>query len=187
MLGGLSFSEFQTSLECKKKYLLAVIQLYTYYGIRNQRNTHQPFIKMIKNGIKSCRSQGYLSSTGLTSVLYIDSSEAEPGGTRWATGPSNIWQIFPLLLTVCTAVKSKGNISQNLEAFSEYMNFNQGGHIMPTNYHWPPKSFSPSSITGQSPAHKVFLHIVKESLDLRGYSTTKWTKFQQILIHYPLE
>ena len=32
-------------------------------------------------------------------------------------------KIFPLLLTVCTVVKSKGKISQNFVAFSEYMNF----------------------------------------------------------------
>ena len=34
-------------------------------------------------------------------------------------------EIFPLLLTVCTVVKSKGKISQNFVAFSEYMNFIQ--------------------------------------------------------------
>ena len=34
-------------------------------------------------------------------------------------------EIFPLLLTVFTIVKSKGKISQNLMAFSEYMNFNK--------------------------------------------------------------
>ena len=34
-------------------------------------------------------------------------------------------KIFPLLLTVCTAVKSKGKISQNFAAFSEYMNFKE--------------------------------------------------------------
>ena len=33
--------------------------------------------------------------------------------------------IFPLLLTVRTIVKSKGKISQNFVAFSEYMNFNE--------------------------------------------------------------
>ena len=33
-------------------------------------------------------------------------------------------EIFPLLLTVCNAVKSKVKISQNFEAFSEYMNCN---------------------------------------------------------------
>ena len=33
-------------------------------------------------------------------------------------------EIFLLLLTVCTVVKSKGKISQNFVAFSEYMNFN---------------------------------------------------------------
>ena len=32
-------------------------------------------------------------------------------------------EIFPLLLTVCTIVKSKGKISQNFQAFSDYMNF----------------------------------------------------------------
>ena len=32
-------------------------------------------------------------------------------------------EIFPLHLTVCTVVKSKGKISQNFVAFSEYMNF----------------------------------------------------------------
>ena len=31
--------------------------------------------------------------------------------------------IFTLLLTVCTVVRSKVNISQNFVAFSEYMNF----------------------------------------------------------------
>ena len=30
-------------------------------------------------------------------------------------------EIFPLLLTVCTVVKSKGKISQNFVTFSEYM------------------------------------------------------------------
>ena len=34
-------------------------------------------------------------------------------------------EIFPLLLTVCTIVKSKGTILQNFVAFSEYMNFNE--------------------------------------------------------------
>ena len=32
-------------------------------------------------------------------------------------------EIFPLLLTVCTVVKSKGKISQDFVAFSECMNF----------------------------------------------------------------
>ena len=33
-------------------------------------------------------------------------------------------EIFSLLLTVCTVVKSKVKISQNFLAFSKYMNFN---------------------------------------------------------------
>ena len=36
---------------------------------------------------------------------------------------TNFCKIFPLLLTVCTVVKSKGKISQNFVVFSEYMNF----------------------------------------------------------------
>ena len=35
-------------------------------------------------------------------------------------------EIFPLLLTVGTVVKSMGKISQNFVAFSEYVNFNNG-------------------------------------------------------------
>ena len=34
-------------------------------------------------------------------------------------------EIFPLLLTAVHTVKSKGKISQNFAAFSEYMNFNR--------------------------------------------------------------
>ena len=34
------------------------------------------------------------------------------------------YEIFPLLLTTVHTVKSKGMISQNFVAFSEYMNFN---------------------------------------------------------------
>ena len=37
---------------------------------------------------------------------------------------TNFCEIFPLLLTVCGVVKSKGKISQTFVAFSEYMNFN---------------------------------------------------------------
>ena len=37
-------------------------------------------------------------------------------------------EIFPLPLTVCTAVKSKMKISQNFVAFSEYMNFDTNVH-----------------------------------------------------------
>ena len=37
--------------------------------------------------------------------------------------PTKFCEIFLLLFTVCTVVKSKGKISQNCAAFSEYMNF----------------------------------------------------------------
>ena len=39
-------------------------------------------------------------------------------------------KIFPLLLTVCNVVKSKGKISQNFVAFSEYMNFMNSQHTV---------------------------------------------------------
>ena len=34
---------------------------------------------------------------------------------------TKFFEIFPLLLTLCTVVKSKGKISQNFVAFSEYI------------------------------------------------------------------
>ena len=37
--------------------------------------------------------------------------------------PKKFCEIFPLLLTVCTVVKSKGKILQNFVAFSEHINF----------------------------------------------------------------
>ena len=37
-------------------------------------------------------------------------------------------EIFPLLLIVVNTVKSKGKISQNFVAFSEYMHFNMWGY-----------------------------------------------------------
>merc|ERR1712037_944849 len=40
-------------------------------------------------------------------------------------GATKFCEIFPSLLTACTVVKSKGKISQNFVAFSEYMKFTQ--------------------------------------------------------------
>ena len=37
---------------------------------------------------------------------------------------TKFFEIFSLLLTICTLVKNKGKISQIFVAFSEYMNFN---------------------------------------------------------------
>ena len=37
---------------------------------------------------------------------------------------TKFYEIFPLLLTTVHTAKSKGKISQNFVAFSEYMNFN---------------------------------------------------------------
>ena len=38
-------------------------------------------------------------------------------------------EIFPLLLTVCTVVKSKRKISKNFVAFSKYMNFSNISYL----------------------------------------------------------
>ena len=46
-------------------------------------------------------------------------------------------QIFPLLLTTVNTVKSKGKISQNFVAFSEYMNFNFAKERLSTHFDTP--------------------------------------------------
>ena len=51
-----------------------------------------------------------ISTSGLVKFIYSEKA-------------TKFCEIFPLLLTVCTVVKSKGKISQNFVAFSEYMNF----------------------------------------------------------------
>ena len=56
--------------------------------------------------------QEYILSSSYGLVNFIYSEKA-----------TKFCEIFPLLLTVCTVVKSKGKISQNFVAFSEYMNF----------------------------------------------------------------
>ena len=42
---------------------------------------------------------------------------------RYSEKATIFCEIFPLPLNVCTVVKSKGKISQNFVAFSEFMNF----------------------------------------------------------------
>ena len=53
-----------------------------------------------------------LTNNGKSMLKFIYSEKA-----------TKFCEIFPILLTVCTLVKSKGKISQNSVAFSEYMNF----------------------------------------------------------------
>ena len=60
------------------------------------------------------------------SVCFLGESTARQSAFRFYLTfkkASKFCEIFPLLLTVCTAVKSKGKILQNFVAFSEYMNF----------------------------------------------------------------
>ena len=42
---------------------------------------------------------------------------------RYSEKATQFWEIFPLFLIAVHTVKSKGKISQNFVAFSEYMNF----------------------------------------------------------------
>ena len=56
-----------------------------------------------------------LSIAGLNCVKFIYSEKA-----------TKFCEIFPLLLTVCTVVKSKGKVSQIFVAFSEFKNFTSG-------------------------------------------------------------
>ena len=53
------------------------------------------------------------SENGMAQVKFIYSEKA-----------TKFCEIFPLLLTAVHTVKSKGKISQNFVAFSEYINFN---------------------------------------------------------------
>ena len=73
-------------------------------------------------------------------------------------------EIFLLLLTESSVVKSKGNISQNFVAFSEYMNFTVDDVIKATLIHWSifsPLSQSKLEIVGE--AKYIFLLILWNS------------------------
>ena len=62
-------------------------------------------------GIMGCQ-------VGLSKDLYGSDLQAKS-----TSGKVHIFREGHKILTVCTAVKSKGKISQNFVAFSEYMNF----------------------------------------------------------------
>ena len=66
----------------------------------------------------SARFQTNLSWHLLKKVKFIYSEKA-----------TKFCEIFPLLLTLCTVVKSKRKISQNFVAFSEYMNFTMAAAV----------------------------------------------------------
>ena len=44
---------------------------------------------------------------------------------------TKFFKIFPLILTACTVVKSKVEVSQNFVVFSEYMNFKKVVKYLP--------------------------------------------------------
>ena len=68
------------------------------------------------NGVKKI-----LLETNLTFLLKLDFNVLKFIYSEKAT---KFCEIFPLLLTTVHTVKSRGKISQNFVAFSEYMNFN---------------------------------------------------------------
>ena len=50
-------------------------------------------------------------------------------------------EIFTLLFTVCTVVKSKVKFSQNFVTFSEYMNFTVDAAIILATYYYSNKTY----------------------------------------------
>ena len=69
-------------------------------------------LSFVRTENHSCRKRIGFKSFWSIVIKFIYSEKA-----------TKFCEIFPLLLTVCTVVKSKGKISQNFVAFSEYMNF----------------------------------------------------------------
>ena len=67
-----------------------------------------------------CLNSFVAESSSQSRLIYASTSQIKFIYSEKAT---KFCEIFPLLLTVCTVVKSKGKISQNFVAFSEYMNF----------------------------------------------------------------
>ena len=56
--------------------------------------------------------------------MYLNYDSFEIVKFIYSEKATKFCEIFLLLLIVCTVVKSKGKVSQNFVAFSEYMNFN---------------------------------------------------------------
>ena len=82
----------------------------------NSINVHHCNIGKNKSLIIPQNEDSILRYTHATPILkFIYSGKA-----------TQFCKIFPLLLTVCTVVKSKRKILQNFVAFPEYMNFNMG-------------------------------------------------------------
>ena len=76
------------------------------------RKTNQSSITLKLVESMNCALNKILSYIKNSYVKFIYSEKA-----------TKFCETFPLLLTVCTVVKSKVKISQNFVAFSEYMNF----------------------------------------------------------------
>ena len=89
-------SQSSTMLELIKDQSVWIFTFLTRVKSKKRRNNINPFVVCF-----FCKKLKFIYSEKATKVC----------------------EIFPLLLTVCTVVKSKGKISQNFVAFSEYMNF----------------------------------------------------------------
>ena len=77
------------------------------FSLRNHESSLKIYDSLTNVDVCICR-------TVLCSVKFIYSEKA-----------TKFCEIFPLLLTTVHSVKSKGKISQNFAAFSEYMNFDK--------------------------------------------------------------
>ena len=80
------------------------------FGLGPKNNLCRPCVTVIHNIFLDTFSNGYLKLICMVKFIYSEKA-------------TKFYEIFPLLLTVYTVVKSKGNISRNFVAFSEYMNF----------------------------------------------------------------
>ena len=73
------------------------------------------------SGSFSVDAKGYCTSVIV--FLYFNSKVCKRLKFIYSEKATKLCEIFTLLLTVCTVVKSKVKISKNCVAFSEYMNF----------------------------------------------------------------
>ena len=80
-------------------------------------------------------------------------------------------EIFPLLLTICTEVKSREKISQNFVAFSEYMNFIKDCQLrIPSFHEFVLDCFNEKKITKHAEVDKTncenseFVFLFRESI-----------------------
>ena len=108
MTNFISKSDLVTCVYCKYPQI-AKINMYSLVSVLLQKKFNILKEKYVLLFVKIEQKQHRAS---INQIKFIYSEKA-----------TKFCEIFPLLLTVCTVVKSKGKILQNSVAFSEYMNF----------------------------------------------------------------